>query len=66
MVSKCLLVHEDVDKIEIMSRSKNKFTKKFKTDHLTPEQKHICCEGGTERAFTGKYCDFKKRESMNA
>ncbi len=29
------------------------------TSHLDPAQKQICCGGGTERPFTGKYWDCK-------
>jgi peptide-methionine (R)-S-oxide reductase len=28
-------------------------------DRLTPEQYHVTQEAGTERAFTGEYCDTK-------
>ena len=32
---------------------------------LTPEQYHVCREGGTERPFTGKYNDFKEQGQFN-
>ena len=43
-----------------MENGYNKVNKSFKTDHLDSEQKQICCGGGTERAFTGKYWDCKQ------
>ena len=43
-----------------MPSSLNKIKNCFKTDHLDPIQKNICCNGGTERPFTGKYWDCNK------
>ena len=43
-----------------MDIANSKVSEKFETDHLNPEQKIICCGGGTERAFTGKYWDCKE------
>ena len=43
-----------------MDSTNSKVSQKFDTEHLDPEQKVICCGGGTERAFTGKYWDCKE------
>ncbi len=34
-------------------------------DELTPEQFHVCRQGGTERAFSGEYDKFKKTGGYN-
>lgn len=43
-----------------MEGKKSKVDENFNTDHLDSEQSNICCGGGTERAFTGKYWDCNK------
>lgn len=43
-----------------MEGKKSKVDENFNTDHLDTEQSNICCGGGTERAFTGKYWDCDK------
>ena len=43
-----------------MNPTDSKVSEKFDTDHLESEQKIICCGGGTERAFSGKYWDCKE------
>ena len=43
-----------------MDIANSKVSEKFETDHLNPEQKIICCGGGTERAFSGRYWDCKE------
>lgn len=43
-----------------MDSTNSKVSQKFDTKHLDSEQKVICCGGGTERAFTGKYWDCKE------
>jgi len=43
-----------------MHEENSRVNKNFSTDHLDPEQNNICCGGGTERAFSGKYWDCKK------
>lgn len=43
-----------------MEGKKSKVDENFNTDHLDTEQSNICCGGGTERAFTGKYWDCNK------
>ena len=43
-----------------MDSTSSKVSQKFDTEHLDSEQKVICCGGGTERAFTGKYWDCKE------
>ena len=44
-----------------MSRQKVVKTKEEWKKQLTPEQYHVTREHGTERAFTGKYHDSKKK-----
>ena len=34
-------------------------------DKLTPEEFQVCREKGTERAYTGEYCDSKEEGSYN-
>ena len=43
-----------------MNITKSKVLEEFDTDHLNSDQKRICCGGGTERAFSGKYWDCKE------
>jgi len=43
-----------------MNKPQSRIEEKFNTDHLNDEQKVICCGGGTERPFTGKFWDCKE------
>jgi len=43
-----------------MPKSVRKSDDEWKTE-LTPEQFHVCRQGGTERAFTGAYWDHHDR-----
>ena len=54
------MVLANVDRIISMEGKKSKVDENFNTDHLDSEQSNICCGGGTERAFTGKYWDCNK------
>ncbi len=50
----------EMNKEEIIMSDAQKENKEFTTDHLTPLQKKVTMEGGTERAFDNEYWDHKE------